>query len=75
MAPQVIALGPAALCPDLTAHSLDQAVEQFDFPDSCLTLMPDLVPQHAVLAPEILNMGLEAGDLGISSTCGWRHGV
>jgi hypothetical protein len=36
--------------------------------------MPDLVPQHAILAPEILNMGLEAGDLGIS-TCGWRHGA
>jgi hypothetical protein len=56
------------------AHSLDQAVEEFDFADPGLSLMPDLVPQHAVLAPEILNMGLEAGDLGTGS-CGWRHGV
>ena len=65
-------MGSAASCPDLTAHSLDHAVEEFDFPDPGLTLMPDLVPQHAVLAPEIFNMGLEAGDLGIS-TCGWWH--
>ena len=66
--------GSAASCPDLTAHSLDHAVEKFDFSDPGLPLMPDLVPQHAILAPEILNMGLEAGDLGIS-TCGWRHGA
>ena len=36
--------GPTASCPDLTAHSLDHAVEEFDFPDPGLTLMSDLVP-------------------------------
>ena len=64
--------GSAASCPDLTAHSLDQAVKKFDFPDPGLALVSDLVPQHAVLAPEIFNMGLEASDLGIGS-CGLWH--
>jgi hypothetical protein len=32
------------LFPDLTTHYLDHAVEQFDFADPGLTLMPDLVP-------------------------------
>jgi hypothetical protein len=36
--------GPTASCPDLTAHPLDHAVEEFDFPDPGLTLMSDLVP-------------------------------
>jgi hypothetical protein len=36
--------GPIASCPDLTAHSLDHAVEEFDFPDPGLALLPDLVP-------------------------------
>ena len=62
-----------ASCPALTLHSLDHTVEEFDFPDPGLTLMPDLVPQHAVLAPEILNMSLKAGDLGISTWDGWPH--
>jgi hypothetical protein len=63
-------VGPAALHPDLAAHSLDHTAEEFDFPDPGLTFMPDLGPQHGVLAPQILNVGLEAGDLGIGS-CGW----
>ena len=32
-----------ASCPTLTAHSLDHAVEEFDFPDPGLALLPDLV--------------------------------
>jgi hypothetical protein len=62
-------VGPAALHPVLAAHSLDHTAEEFDLPDPGLTFMPDLGPQHAVLAPQILDVGLEAGDLGIGS-CG-----
>jgi hypothetical protein len=64
--------GPAALCSDLTVHSLDHAIEEFDFPNPGLTLMPDLVPQHAILPPKVLDMGLEAGDPGIGS-CSWCY--
>src|SRR3954470_13614709 len=34
--------------------------------------MPDLVPQHAILPPKVLDMGLEAGDPGIGS-CSWCY--
>jgi hypothetical protein len=54
---------------NLTAQPLDHAVEEFDFPDPGLTLVPDLVPQHAVLAPQVLDVGTKAGDLGVC-TCG-----
>jgi hypothetical protein len=45
-------MGFAALHPDLAAHCLDHTAEEFDCPDPGLTFIPDLGPQHAVLAPK-----------------------
>ena len=65
--------GPTASCPDLTAHSLDHAVEEFDFGDGVADLEQEIRAAAAQRICWELFVRRLAGKLVIASGSGVQH--